>query len=66
MTNTKEGLAKNCACFIVVEYGERGFIDVNGVGVQQVHEVGSCIVRTTAIVNDKQVTSYRQSKRKFP
>ena len=38
--------------FSVVECGERGLINVNGVGVQQVHELGSCIVRTTAILDD--------------
>ena len=39
-------------CFIVVEWFERGLINVNRVRVQQVHELGCCIVRTTAIAND--------------
>ena len=38
--------------FIVVEWFERGLINVNRVRVQQVHELGCCIVRTTAIAND--------------
>ena len=46
--------------FIVIECSERGLIDVNGVGIQQVHELGSGIVRSTAIVSNKQVTSYRK------
>ena len=39
-------------CFIVVKRFERGLINVNRVRVQQVHELGCCIVRTTAIAND--------------
>ena len=46
--------------FIVLKCGKWGLIDVNGVGVQQVHKLGSGIGRTIAIVSDKQVTSYRK------
>ena len=48
----------------VVECGEWGLIDVNGVGVQQVHELGSCIVRTTAIVNDNKHELSQMAKSK--
>ena len=53
--------------FIVVECGERGLINVNGVGVQQVHELDSCIVRTTAIVNDNKsrATANGEKQRKL-
>ena len=37
--------------FIVVEWFERGLINVNRVRVEQVHELSCCIVRTTAIAN---------------
>ena len=52
--------------FIVVEWFERGLINVNRVRVQQVHELGCCIVRTTAIVNDNKsraIAKWRKAKK---
>ena len=37
---------------LVTKVTDRGVIDVDGVGVQQVDELGSGIVRTTATVSD--------------
>ena len=53
--------------FIVVEWFERGLINVNRVRVQQVHELGCCIVRTTAIANDNKsraIDTNGENKRK--
>ena len=38
--------------FIVIETNDWGLIDVDGVGVQQVHELVIGIVRTTATLSE--------------
>ena len=55
--------------FIVLEWFERGLISVNRVRVQQAHELGCCIVRTTAIANDNKsraIENNGENERKSP
>ena len=55
--------------FIVAEQFKRGLINVNHVRVQQVHELGCCIVRTTAIANDNKsraIENNGENERKSP